>query len=639
MTNIQQAVELMQQRQFNEAIPFLLKDFKPDSNEINYYLGVCNEKTGDPETAESYFLQAIKGGKDGFTFQAYIHLASLLKKRTDTVSHLKALNYLENALEVAQLLNLPNEKSVTLEKIARYLVELDLLSKLIKPRFHLDWSVFMKSCPICQGKLSGSDKEGLIHIVFARLLAAYDKNFVAAANQLDKALTIFSERPEMVAFIARLQNETILQSANVSRRTDELNREDLTRLYEIGQALSSVLDLDVLLTRVVDEIIAITQAERGFVMLKDEAGELQFRIARDNHQEILPEESFQVSQTIIRQVIVTGEPTLLTNIESEQNMPITVSIMTLQLKSALCVPLKLGDKLFGVIYVDNSEDKGNFTERELNILSTLASQTAIAIDNAKLYGDLQKAHRQLIQLDEMKSKFVDLTSHELRTPLAIIIGAVQVLDSAIGTPETLLAFGSQLLKMINNGTDRLNKLIENITSIVRQKSPTYDLTYESTSINDLIQQLAHETAPFFEQRQQELVINLPDENIQAEINQNTIWQAIMNLVLNAIRFTPDEGRIKIDLEADNDTIFLTVSDTGIGIPAQEFDNIFKEFYVIADTRKHSSGTIEFCSGGMGIGLSIAKAGIELHGGSIRVESQLKQGSRFHVVIPRFRPAE
>ncbi|MFC1851188.1 tetratricopeptide repeat protein [candidate division CSSED10-310 bacterium] len=407
------------------------------------------------------------------------------------------------------------------------------------------------------------------------------------------------------------------------------DRQDWSRLYEIAQAISSVLDLDELLNTIVDAVVDITDSERGFLMLKNKRGDMQLQNARNDRKQNLSLTDADISLTIPHDVVKTGQPILKSDIESDVGFIPTESIMKLQLKSILCVPLKVGDRIVGVLYVDNSIAKTNFTEYDLNLLTALSAEAAIALENAMLYEDLQEAHRELLQLDEMKTKFITLASHELRTPLTVITGFLSYLEKRERQKKTPI----DVYEVLNEKVTKLNEVVANIVDLARLSTPEVTLDKEITSISALIHEVEQDMRPFIEKRELSLSVFLPKEELRARIHANSIWQALANLVLNAIRFTPNGGRIRMEGHYRQNEIEIRVADNGLGIPNNEFENIFKSFYKVDDVTYHSSGYAEFKAGGLGVGLTLAKNAIELCGGKIWVESEVGKGSTFTFTIP------
>lgn len=165
----------------------------------------------------------------------------------------------------------------------------------------------------------------------------------------------------------------------------EASTERLALLYRLSQTFSSTLDLDEVLNRVMDEVIAATRAERGFVMLREAGGELAFRVARGMDRDTIDDPQFQVSRGVVDRVAHERQPVLTSDAQADDRFSMRHSIMHLGLRSILCVPLTIKDRVLGVVYVDNRLQAGIFGQADLNLLASIASSAAIAIENARLY--------------------------------------------------------------------------------------------------------------------------------------------------------------------------------------------------------------------------------------------------------------
>jgi PAS domain S-box-containing protein len=183
-------------------------------------------------------------------------------------------------------------------------------------------------------------------------------------------------------------------------RDHEEERHDLLALADITQVINSTLELNAVLQIVMDTIIRLTEAERGFLMLRDENGELQTRIARNWEQASLNPSEFAVSRTVINRVVAEGKPVLTTNAQEDDRFVGQASIVAFSLRSILCVPLKVKDELTGVIYTDNRIKTGLFAEKERNLLNAFANQAAITIENARLF---ESVRRTLAEVTELKN--------------------------------------------------------------------------------------------------------------------------------------------------------------------------------------------------------------------------------------------
>jgi len=182
------------------------------------------------------------------------------------------------------------------------------------------------------------------------------------------------------------QIESLFKSAQAELAAEEKEHGQLTALYEVSQVVNSTLDLSEVLNIVMDTIISLTGAERGFLMLLDEeTGELDFKVARNMDRETLAGSSFEISRTIVNRVAVEGGPILTTNAQADPRFSAQASVVSYSLRSILCVPLKVKDKVTGVIYADNRIKAGLFTERDRDLLAAFADQAAMAIENARLF--------------------------------------------------------------------------------------------------------------------------------------------------------------------------------------------------------------------------------------------------------------
>lgn len=205
--------------------------------------------------------------------------------------------------------------------------------------------------------------------------------------------------PSTLEELSHLESRLYRLSQEVAAFAEE--RKNLLALTEIGQVINSSLELDQVLRIVMDNIIKLTEAERGFLMLRDDSGQMSTRIARNWEQESLNESEYAVSRTVIQRVIETSEAILTTNAQEDPRFGGQESIIAFNLRSILCVPLKVKNDLIGVIYADNRIRSGIFTESERDLLGAFANQAAIAIDNARLFASLRRTLAEVTELKNM----------------------------------------------------------------------------------------------------------------------------------------------------------------------------------------------------------------------------------------------
>lgn len=236
------------------------------------------------------------------------------------------------------------------------------------------------------------------------------------------------------------------------------------------------------------------------------------------------------------------------------------------------------------------------------------------------------------ELSDMKSKFTLVTSHELMTPVTVIKGYMKLLkDKRLGG---LTSKQEDALGVIDKYVERLETIKSNLTKFSLAKSGSLIGNFEIVSMSYIAGSIIEDMKPFFEQRQQSIKVSLEDRIPAIKVDENGVRQVIVNLLLNAIRFTPDKGAIIIRVKEERDNVRVEVEDNGIGIPGDKLKSVFESYYELQDVKKHSSGNVEFKSSGIGLGLPIAKSIIDLHKGSIWVESEVDKYSRFIFTLPK-----
>ena len=173
-------------------------------------------------------------------------------------------------------------------------------------------------------------------------------------------------------------------------------------LYRIGQDLNSSLELNTVLEKVMDSLIEVTGAERGFIMLQEKDGSLAVRIARNLDHRTIEADAFQISRTIVQQVADSGQPTVIIDALSDAAYAKAQSVASFQLRSIVSAPLRVKGRVIGVVYVDNRLKSGSFGESDLELLSAFSDQATIAIDNARLYDDLRQRMREIATMKDFQ---------------------------------------------------------------------------------------------------------------------------------------------------------------------------------------------------------------------------------------------
>lgn len=286
----------------------------------------------------------------------------------------------------------------------------------------------------------------------------------------------------------------------------------------------------------------------------------------------------------------------------------------------LAVPMEYKGNTIGVLEVVNKADNAYYTEDDVTILEILALFAAMALWNSKLEKQLQGTDNEFAELDRLKSNFIGITSHELRTPLGLILGHATFLREMIAEEHR-----EPMETIIRNAT-RLKEIIESLTNVDNYETGVARIRQKTLSISRIVKEVVASFQDMAASKNITLQTDTKDEDLQVEADANKITVALSNLVRNAITFTNEGGHVMVAVESVTGHVQVSVKDDGVGIPADDISHVFERFFQVEShlTRRHT---------GMGLGLSVAKTMIEMHGGRIWVESVEGQGSTFSFLLP------
>jgi len=261
-------------------------------------------------------------------------------------------------------------------------------------------------------------------------------------------------------------------------------------------------------------------------------------------------------------------------------------------------------------------------ERVFSVQASVAQKESVAA--VLVFHDVTNLKR----LERVRKDFVANVSHELRTPLTSIKGYIEALiDGAKDDPEK---FG-EFLKIIQKHTDQLNILLYDLLQLSTIESGQYQWRHVAVSVSEMIEKAVHLLRPTAEKKRQTISIDCQADIGTVNGDADKLTQVLINLIDNAIKYTPEGGEISIQARPVENTVKFAVADTGIGIPPREIPRIFERFYRVDRARSRAMG-------GTGLGLSIVKHIVEAHGGTVSVESEMGEGSRFVVSLPIRSPA-
>ncbi len=541
-------------------------------------------------------------------------------------------------------------------------------------------------------------------------------------------------------------------------------------LYRVSRMLGASLDLNEVLKQVMDAVIELTHAERGFLMLMDpDTGKLDLRAARNFEQETLESRDMEVSRTVIRNVIQTGQGLVTTDAQNDPRFAAQESVILYSLRSVLCAPLRVRDRTAGVVYLDNRAQSGLFAAQDLEMLTAFASQAAIAIDNARLYTQTDQALAERVseletltqidrelnaQLDfnqvveiarrwavtgtgasdgwialmaedmplsivagsnetrqaalnglfravidrclgescseslapqdgnparlivsiqyihkpmgvlvverpeaftpvaqqflerlawraasaiqnanlykavqdanQAKTRFVSVVTHELRIPMTSIKGYTDLLRQGMVGP--LNDMQKNFLEVIRNNVERMSVLVSDLSDISHIETGRLKLSLSAANLGENVRQVLQTVSHKIEEKQQILTVDLPEDLPAVNVDPNRLAQVLTNLVSNANKYTDPQGKINVRARLEGDFVRVEVSDTGLGIKAEDQKRLFTQFFRSEDPSVREQQ-------GWGLGLNITQRLVELMGGQIGAQSEYRQGSLFWFTVP------
>jgi signal transduction histidine kinase len=396
----------------------------------------------------------------------------------------------------------------------------------------------------------------------------------------------------------------------------------LARLVEISVTLNSTLDLDPLLQYILDSAVELLDCEAVSILFyNEEMGQLRFAAVTGSNPDELAKIPVPLDRSIAGKIFTENTPLVINDVQRDNRHYTEVGEQTnIEIRSLLGVPMRIRKQKVGVIEAINKQS-ALFTYSDVKLLNIIASQAAVAINNARLVQELQKANAQLSEADEMKSRFMAVASHELRTPLGIIMGYSTFLKEE--TEGDLSEHASNVLE----AALELRSLVEDMTNMNMIYTGQRDIKPVPTPIQEIIYAAYAEISSTAGAKKNVLVLDLPEEPVIVNADRK-LKLVFVNLLNNAIRFTPNPGEIRIRMIIKEKAVLVEIQDEGIGIPPDKLERIFEQFYQVEDhmTRRY---------GGLGLGLAIAQVVVDMHGGRIWAESPgLGEGATFKVALPR-----
>ena len=407
-----------------------------------------------------------------------------------------------------------------------------------------------------------------------------------------------------------------------SERQVQLEPHQMAQLVQISVTLNSTLDPDELLRFIMGAAARLLDCEAASILLYDDKrGQLQFITASGSESNQLAQIPVPLENSIAGAIFRENRPQVVPDVSNDPRHYAQVSQqINFSPRSLLGVPMRIRNQVTGVLEALNKRH-GEFSDVDVYLLSVIASQAAVAIQNARLVQELQKAYDELSRMDKIKSDFLAIASHELRTPLGVILGYATFLkDESDGEL-------SEHANVVLNSALRLRSLVEEMTNLNLLQVGSAKLDLHPTMIQTIIRAAFSEIAPAAQVKGQVMTYSMPEAPLRVSADGIKLERVFSTLLNNAVRFTPEGGQIRLQAVEKNQEIWVDIIDNGAGIPVEEVETIFRGFYQVEDhmRRRH---------GGMGLGLAIARAVVNLHNGRIWAESEgIDKGTTIHVVLP------
>jgi signal transduction histidine kinase len=426
----------------------------------------------------------------------------------------------------------------------------------------------------------------------------------------------------------RLQDSYADLEGKVASRTRELARSvsELRALSEIGQAVNSTLDLENVLTTIVSNAVRLSGADAGAIYVYDEVQHL-FRLHTTYGMDeatiaALKEHRIRADNPALVNAIGKREPVQFADLRNETPGVINQIILRAGFRALVLTPLLRPDRIVGMLVVRRRQP-GLLPDATIDLLKTFAAQSVLAIQNARLFREVESKSRQIEIESKHKSQFLANMSHELRTPLNAILGYNQlILNNIYG--ETSSRMHAVLTRIGVNGRHLLT-LINDVLDLSRIEAGQLTLSLADYSIKQIVQSVSAAVEPLVNEKKLLLKLDVPADLPPGYGDERRLTQVLLNLVSNAVKFT-DAGEVAVKVATPDGSFLISVHDTGPGIRPSDQARIFEEFQQAdASTTKKKGGT--------GLGLSIAKHIVEMHGGRIWVESAIGSGATFSFTVP------
>ncbi|MGE4356955.1 MAG: sensor histidine kinase [Candidatus Omnitrophota bacterium] len=454
----------------------------------------------------------------------------------------------------------------------------------------------------------------------------------------EKLRQAYNELDEQAKLIVR----TDLQ---LNKTQQELDKKinGLYTLHELGRNINMTFDTEEVFNSIKENFIQKLGFEKFIILtIDEETKKLKCRHCIGYREEELNQFKEKVEEfPYFKNIIQTGKNVLVERPEFADTEEKEL-LNLLKMRSLIIVPIYLKEVIIGMVIIGNESLYARLTEGDVELISILANQIAQGIENSRLYErlwhsyqelevrvkertkELAKANEELKRLNQIKSEFVAAVAHELRTPLTSIKGYASIL--ATGKLGELSPEQKERLQRIDHQSSELAKLINDLLDISRIESGKVGMDIKEIPLRELLTSITELINPQIEEKNIELKLEVEDNIDTIFADYDHIKRVFINILGNAIKFTPVNGKISINIRREDGFIRTDISDTGIGIASEDLPKLFTEFF-------RADNPINREKKGTGLGLSLCKKIIEAHKGKIWVNSTLGKGTTFSFTLP------
>jgi signal transduction histidine kinase/tetratricopeptide (TPR) repeat protein len=434
-------------------------------------------------------------------------------------------------------------------------------------------------------------------------------------------------KQHLSALILRIQDY-----AEITMRIQKMNQ-----LMQISHELMRIVDIAELEREIVSHAIDFTGSSRGFLIKRDADGNNIYRVQLNQEKQILSnvagvsKSALSLSQTGLEMVTTF-------NAMEDNRFKNAISVQDYQIHTIFCAPISVDGNIFGFIYLDNMDNNSRAMYLKPEIIALFIEQITIALKNAMLYDNLLQKSSELNAFEQLKDEFMAIVSHELNTPLTTLQSYVSRLKRNLYADEDER---KEIVGKIENSVKKLILTTGDITTM-NNYNLKKSLSMAPVDITEILELIQQEVEILSRKRKMFIRLEIEKDLTKVKANWEALHLMIYNIVLNAIRFTNDFGTIiigarkaafhqeKID---GKDSVVVYIQDNGIGIPDYQLKNVFRKFYELNEIYAHKSGTVEYRSSGLGLGLATSRRIAELHGGDIWIKSKENEGTTVFVAIP------